>query len=581
MSQSDKVRYTSLKNVQILIALLKEYGVHNVVLSPGGRNVPFVQSVENDPFFSCYSVVDERSAAFFGIGLIHSLKEPVAICCTSATAVCNYMSAVYEAYYQKLPLIVLTADRLSYYLNQSEEQMIPQQHIFGDACKVEVSMPIVKDADDEWYCGRVVNEALSAAMENCQGPVHINFEVENIAAPYDVEQLPKVKRIYKIYPNHTREWKRACREAANKKIILIFGQHLCVDEEEKQLIEKFCEVYNVVVCTDLLSNIHCKSQINTSVLANTCSFETMNELLPDIVITMGGNYVSGIRNWLKGNFGKFSHWEVEASGKIADQFKSLNKIFVCDEKEFFLHFLEDSVIPSENDHSFFRQWHERQEVIEIPDFPYSSEYAVKQMFCTMPFGSKLHIANSNSIRIAQMFPLADDIEVFCNRGCNGIDGSMSSFIGMASVRKELCYLLIGDLSFFYDVNALWNRHIGENVRIMLLNNSGASIFYVHPGEEALPEIEEFTAAKHSQTAEGWALSCGFQYIKSDNQEEFDEKLKIFHDDATGKPILFEVFTDKKQDALLLTDFYNKSKIKNLLSGKKGTLVKTAFRRVMK
>ena len=557
-----------MKNVQVLIALLKEYGVRNVVLSPGGRNVPFVHSVENDPFFSCYSVVDERSAGFFGIGLIHSLKEPVAICCTSATAVCNYMSAVNEAYYQKLPLIVLTADRLSYYLNQSEEQMIPQKHIFREVCKKEVSLPLIKDATDEWYCSRVVNEALSAVTENCPGPVHINFEVEDTAAPYDVEQLPDVKRIYKVYSGSDEGWSIAGQELKNQKIMLIYGQHLKVEEKDKQLVERFCEKYNVVLCTDLLSNVHCKAQMNTSVIANTCSHETMNELLPDIVITMGGNYVSGIRNWLKGNRGRFRHWEVSESGNIADQFKNLTKVFVCRESEFFLHFLEDTSETVENDHSYRKQWEERQKAIEMPDFPYSSEYAVKQLFEKLPSGVKLHIANSNSIRIAQMFPLADDIEVFCNRGCNGIDGSMSAFIGMASVQQKLCYLLIGDLSFFYDVNALWNRHIGKNVRIMLLNNSGASIFHVHPGENLLPTIDDFTAAQHHQKADGWAQACGFRYLSSTTQSEFDDNLKIFNDTSSDQPILFEVFTDKKKDAALLTDFYSKSKVKNLLNGKK-------------
>lgn len=579
MSQQNMVKYTSLKNIQILIALLKQYGVRHIVLSPGGRNVPFVHSVEQDSFFSCYSVVDERSAAFFGIGLIHSLKEPVAICCTSATAVCNYMSAVHEAYYQQLPLIVLTADRPSCYLNQSEEQMIPQKHIFGDICKKEVSLPIVKDAIDEWYCGRVVNEALSAAGENYQGPVHINFEVEDIAAPYDVERLPEVARIHKIYADNIDDWKRAGRELADKKIMLIFGQHLIVEDEEKQLLEKFCERYDVVLCTDLLSNVHCRSQMNTSVLANTCSQETLNELLPDIVITMGGNYVSGIRNWLKGNVGRFSHWDVSVSGEIADPFQNLHRVFVCKETEFLLRFSEFQT--AENHHKYREQWFERQKAIAMPDFPYSSAYAVKQMFSNLPSGVKLHIANSNSIRIAQMFPVADDIEVFCNRGCNGIDGSMSSFVGMASVRKELCYLLIGDLSFFYDVNALWNRHIGNNIRIMLLNNSGASIFHVFPTDAFLPTIDDFTAARHSQTAAGWALSCGFKYIKANGQDEFDENLAIFNDTASDKPVLFEVFTDKKKDAALLTDFYNKSKVKNLLSGKKGTLMRTALKKVIK
>lgn len=579
--EAGSTKYVSLKNVQILIALLKEYNIRNLVLSPGGRNVPFVHSVENDPFFRCYSIVDERSAGFFGIGLIHAMKEPVAICCTSATAVCNYMSAVNEAYYQHLPLVVLTADRNAYYLNQDEEQMIPQVHMFESVCKTEVSLPIVKDKTDEWYCSRIVNEALSQLDYGVPGPVHINFQIENIDAAYDTDKLPEVHKIVRICQDDEKMWSDALVQLKEKRIMIIFGQHLIVNKELQEYLDLFCQQFNCVICADAISNLHCERQINTAIIANTCAFETMEELLPDIVITMGGGYVSGIRNWLKGHAGDFSHWRVSKDGNFADQFKNLEKIFVCEDIDFIKYFIRGHEEKKSGAKDYYPQWERIKNGIQMPSFPFSSLYAVQHFIETIPQHAKLHIANSNSIRLAQMFELNETVEVFCNRGCNGIDGSMSTFMGQASVSGEMCYLLIGDLSFFYDMNALWNRYINKNMRILLINNSGAGIFHVHPGRKLLPTVDEYTAAKHEQTAEAWAKSCGFYYISGRSKEEFDKNLKVFHGDNEASPVLFEVFTDKEQDAVLLETFYHDSKMKNLLQGKKSTLVKTALRRVIK
>lgn len=570
--------YVALKNVQVLIAMLKEYGIDHIVLSPGGRNVPFVHSVENDPYFTCYSVVDERSAAFFGIGLIHSLKKPVAICCTSATASCNYLSGVTEAFYQHLPLVVLTADRNSYYLNQDEEQMIPQISMYNGVCKKEVSLPIVQNAADEWYCGRVINEALSELNHGTIGPVHINFQIENILTEYTVPELPPVKRIKRVGYFDAEEWQMALEEAKDKKIMVIFGQHLTVSDELKNYMELFSETYNCVVCTDLLSNLHIKRQVNTINIASTSVFQTLDEMLPDIVITMGGNYLSTMRNWLKSHEGDFSHWKVSKGGEFADQFKNLTKVFECEE-EFFLKQFTGAVADAAVAHQYFDQWKKAEQNVAVSDFPWSSIYAAKEFIHNIPDSSKLHIANSNSVRLSMMFELNPTVEVFCNRGCNGIDGSMSAFIGNAAVSDELCFLIIGDLSFFYDMNSLWNRYIRKNVRIMLNNNLGAGIFHVMPGEKLLPTLDEYTAARHNQTAELWAKSCGFRYLSAKNKEDFDSNLQEFLSDEGDEPVLFEVFTEKESDAALLKKFYNGGKMDHLLQGKKSTLIKTALNKL--
>ncbi len=580
MDSDNMYGYSNLKNVQILIALLKEYGIKDIVLSPGGRNVPFVHSVENDKDFKCYSVVDERSAGFFTIGLIHALKRPVAMCCTSATAVCNYMSSVEEASYQHLPLVVLTADRNSYYLNQDEDQMISQTNIFKEICKAEVTLPIIKDESDEWYCGRIINEALSEINHHGTGPVHINFQIERVSEGYDTKILPAVKKINRILPDDTKEWTEAKKELNGKKILVIYGQHLVADSEEHNLLEKFANQYHCVIAADHLANFHGEHRINTFLISNTLTFELLNELLPEIVISIGGNYVSEIRGWLKKHEGKFAHWKISEQGNFADQFKNLTKVFECNNKQFLQYFADgNSTMQASND--YFKLWVNIQAKVDLPKFDFSAPYAVGEFMKNLPIGAKLHLANSNSVRLAQYFELDPSIEVFCNRGCNGIDGSLSSFIGMASVTEETCYLLIGDLSFFYDMNGLWNRHIGNNIRIMLNNNSGASIFHVSPGKTLLPTIDRHTAAEHHAIAEGWVKSRNFTYLSAHNKEEFDEALKAFNDTTNDKAIFFEVFTDKSQDAKEMKQFYSTSKKNNLLSGSKSVLFKSIINRITK
>lgn len=580
MSSDNIYGYTNLKNVQILISLLKAYGIKDIVLSPGGRNVPFVHSVENDKDFSCYSVVDERSAGFFALGLIHALKRPVAICCTSATAVCNYMSSIEEASYQHLPLVVLTADRNQYYLNQDEDQMISQINIFKEICKSEVTLPLIKDASDEWYCGRVINEALSEINHHGTGPVHINFQVERVSEGYDTKVLPNVKKIARILPEDADKWEEAKQELSGKKILIIYGQHLGTDLEEHTLLEKFADQYNCVIAADHLANFHGNHKINTFLISNTLTFELLNKLLPDVVISIGGNYVSEIRGWLKKHEGKFIHWKISEQGNFADQFKNLTKVFECNNKYFLDYFIKDNSDVHLNI-DYYSLWASAQENVELPDFNYSAPYAVGEFMKNLPKGAKLHLANSNSVRLAQYFALDPSIEVFCNRGCNGIDGSLSSFVGMASATEEICYLLIGDLSFFYDMNGLWNRYIRRNIRIMLNNNSGASIFHVSPGETLLPTIDKHTAAEHFAVAEGWVESRNFTYLSAHNKEEFDEALKKFNDTANDKAIFLEVFTDKSDDAKEMKQFYNSSKKKNLLSGSKSVLFQSIMNRITK
>lgn len=576
-------RYSDLLNVQLIIAYLKENNIKNIVLSPGGRNVPLVHSVENDDFFNCYSIVDERSAAFFGLGLIQTLNEPVAICCTSGTAASNYMSAVAEAYYQKLPLVVLTADRNEYYLNQMEDQMINQTKLFQTVCKKTVSLPIVKNTMDKWYCERLLNEAFLELNHHGTGPIQINFQVEDIAAGFNTEVLPSIKPIKRIEQHSSEnEWDLIEERLKNtKKILIIYGQSSPITIQEQKNLKIFFDKYGSVFLVDHLSNLEMDETINSYTIVQGNKNETMNELLPDLVISVNGNYVSSVRTWLKKNSGKFDHWLVSNEGIVADPFRSLEKIFECSAKEFFKRLVEEDHIVETADKTYFEMWRKAEDSINIPIFDYSVMSAIQKFMQMVPSNVNLHLANSNTVRIAQLFKKKENITVFCNRGTNGIDGSASTFMGNAVVSEKLNFLLIGDLSFFYDMNSIWNRYINPNLRIMMFNDSGAGIFHASIGEKLVPSLNNFVSAEHNAVAKDWVESQGFQYLSVNNDEELNNAMEIFVRENNSKPLFMEVFTKKEIDKEMLASFFRKSKINNLWNADKKTLAKAVFNKFKK
>ncbi len=548
--------YSSLKNVQILVSLMKKYGIKNVVISAGTRHTPLVYSLEHDSYFKTYSVVDERSAAFFAIGLIEKLREPAAVCCTSGTAAANYVSAANEAFYQQLPLLLLTADRNHYYMFQQEEQMIPQEGLYSSVCKKVVTLGHVRDEKDFWYTSRICNEALLELTQGEPGPVHINFIVENDypihqgIVKFEEETLPDVKKIERLtLEDDDSVWKKWAEKLKNSKVLILYGQFGMLTEEEKENIEKFSQRYNCVISKDLISNLHTSYAVPTFALCRMLNGDEMKELFPDILITMNANTISEIKSRIKVS----EHWHVSSKGEVSDPLKMLSDVIACSPQTFFKRFAElaDGDL---KEHSYFEQWKTAYERIgekgslNNEEIPYSSMYAMQQYLKNIPDHSLLHIANSNSIRLANYFDVAENVEVYDNRGSHGIDGSMSAFIGQAQIHDGLSFLVIGDLSFFYDMNALWNQYVGSNIRILLCNNSGGAIFHSYPNTKNVPTLNEHIAAEHHTSAKDWLISRGFKYLSATNKEEFDTALKDLLVAQSEQPIVLEVFTDKTVDA---------------------------------
>ena len=560
--------FSQIKSVQYLVALLKAHNVKHVVLSPGGRNIPINHSLEQDDFFTCYSVVDERSAAYFALGLSKQLgNEIVAVCCTSSVAASNYLPAITEAFYLNVPLLVLTADRNPSLLEQRENQMINQVNMYQNFCKKCVNLPFTETPSDLWACQRLINEAILEVKHHGNGPVQINIPMAGNIGLFTEPKLPPVKVIRRLEHGRTPEkWEeQAQRLAKAKKIMVVCGERNPLSKAEKNCMEAFARKYNCVIATEHISNVDCEGSLDLFGAAQVMPLDTFTDFAPEIVISIGGNFVSRMKDLLRAKPSLSEHWLIDESGRVCDVFKSLQCIYECSVQEFFGYFAEHAPAKAKNDGMYFRAWESYAEKTVYPDFPFSNSYAIKALAKEIPENSILHTGILNATRIMQHCKLSKGIVSYSNIGAFGIDGSMSTLMGQAAIAaNRLAFLVIGDLSFFYDMNALQIRHVGKNVRILLINNSGAAEFHYYMGEEVIPTLNRHIAAEHHTSAKGWVESRNFRYYSARSAEEFDRVLKDFIDPKSDRPAVLEVFTDKKADAELLKAYYGTFKNKKTI-----------------
>lgn len=557
--------YVSLKNVLLLLALFKKRGIRHVVLSPGGCNVSLVRSIENDPFFTCYSVVDERSAAYFAMGISQTLCEPVVALCTSGTAVCNYLPGVTEAFYQGVQLILVTADRDPYLYKQMETQKVNQFDIFKDVTKKEVVLPIVKDDNDYWYCERLINEALLELDHHGTGPIHINVPTAALAmqVDYSIQHLPDAKLIERLDMASSKSiWEQKGIELKKYgRILVVFGQDQRYSQEDEANILRFAEKYNCVLSVENISNLTCDQALYTYPVTEMMGNKGFEQVHPDLVISVGYNLSGiGVKNYLRAKRGTFKHWLVDLKGEVKDVFKSLNVIFECSTSEFFRYFGNCVNEGASNNNQYRSDWQALLSRITLPDLPFSNIYVAKKLAETVPEHSLLHLGILNSTRNMQFFRLKPDVTVFSNIGALGIDGSMSTFIGQAIVAAEkLCFLLIGDLSFFYDMNSVWIRHLSSNVRIIMINNFGAGEFHFQHDKVHYPRINEHISVEHRAVAKGWVESLGFKYISASNKVELDTAFAQITVKA-DRPVFVEVFVDMEADGQMVREMYASNKV---------------------
>ena len=545
--------YANDKMVLQLISLLKQFGISKIVVSPGSRHNKLVHSLESDDFFKLYIVVDERSAAFFALGLIQSSGEPVAVTCSSGTACINYGSAVVEAYYQKLPLLVLSSDRIPELLNQNEDQMYDQLSTFTKFTKYHCQLPVIENDIDEWYCNRIINEALIELDHHGRGPVHINIPfAAHHGTAFSVVELPKVRKInlHKL-PQNANFWVDKAKEIKDKKVMIVWGQSVFPLKSAIEAADVFTDKTDAVIITDNMSNCHCKNAIiNTTSVLDFFRPSEMELAHPDYVISVGGNYIfnNELKKWLKGC--KYIHWHVGTEGEVCDPFKQLTEIFEMPEEYFFTQlsrYVEDDKT------QYVNIWKELSQLPKLPDMHYCEFYAITALMEQLPGDADLQLANSQTIRMSQYIPLKDTICVNCNRGVNGIDGSLSTAVGFSANNNRPLYYISGELSFFYDMNALSIKHLSKQMRILLINNRGGAVMYDQPKNTPEEKLPIYLAAGRDLTAKGWAESLGFKYLSATNKEEVDKGVKELIAEGNA-PVILEVFTKLSDDRFSIGDY---------------------------
>ena len=532
--------YTDDKNAQVILALLKSYGIKKVVVSPGTTNVPISRSVQLDPWFEVYSVVDERSAAYFAGGLSYASGEPVVISCTGATASRNYLPGLTEAFYRKLPIIALTSQIHNSDFGNLTPQVTDRTTSQNDVKRESVLLPVIKDDEDYERCVISANKALIAATTRGGGPVHINLHVVGDYS-FTTNKLPDVRKIEHYGNDQLLSSIDGLSEIlSNKKVGIFLGAHRRFNKQSQDELERFAIKYKAPVFIDHTSGYTGKNSVLISQFFDLKRSKNRPELLIDLG-SVSGEYSAG---WLNG----VETWRLSEDGEIHDRFHCQTKLFDGSEGTFFSAF---STIRPGIQEDYVKQILTEVGSIVVPrdDMPLSNTYISYSLSRLLPRGSNLHLGILNSLRNMNFFKLHDTISPSSNVGGFGIDGALSTLIGQSMADKnKLTFGLLGDLAAFYDMNALGIRHIRNNLRILLVNNDGGVEFRLNERLETQwsNETDEFISASgHNGSIKGWAESMNFHYVSADNKKDFDHKIKEFSSprlDKFSKPVLFEVFT---------------------------------------
>lgn len=560
--------YSVEENVGIIISLLKAHGVKKVVASPGATNVCLVESMCYDGSFEMYSAVDERSAAYMACGMAAESGEPVVLTCTGATASRNYIPGMTEAFYRNLPVIAITAALHEGRLGQNFPQMIDRRSPLNDIVGKSVLLPMVQGEEDAWANNLKVNQALLAAKKG--QPVHINWTT-GCSTDYSRKELTP-QRVIRRFTE-----KDGMPEISEEKVAIFVGAHLPMNEQLTTAIDRFCEKYNGVVLCDQTSNYRGKYRVLGNLVANQELSKSPLAAIP-LMIYLGD--VSGAYMTLNPK----KVWRVHPDGEPRDYFKVVENIFEMDEVSFFEQYTKGLIINPKTSH--FQEWKESyQRILEkVPELPFSNLWAAKQSADKLPKDSVLHLGILNSLRSWNFFETPDSVCCYSNTGGFGIDGNISSMVGASLVHPEKLYFAwVGDLSFFYDMNAIGNRHVGKNIRIMLINNGRGTEFrnYNHNGAIfGAEETDRFVAAaghfgkQSPELVKQYAGNLGFEYMSASTKEEFLAVAdRFFTAEMTEQPMLLEVFTDSQEESDAL-------KIMNTLEASMAGTAKSAVKKLL-
>tara|TARA_R110001583_G_scaffold172910_1_gene326711 strand:- start:136 stop:1896 length:1761 start_codon:yes stop_codon:yes gene_type:complete len=580
--------YPKIPLAQTVIQLCKAKKIQHIVISPGSRNAPLTIGFTNDLFFKCYSIVDERSAAFFALGMAQQLKHPVALLCTSGSALLNYYPAIAEAYYSDIPIIILSADRPKHLIDIGDGQTINQKHVFANHILYSANLkldlkdenniplneelPIMKNLEDklERFLGFQkdiqshnefeINNAINSALIN-KGPVHINI-------PFDEPLYETVNKLtvalkaveVNIIPNpidsYTLEESLENWNATTKKMVLVGVQE--PNQMEQKWLDELSKDDSVIVLTETTSNLrHDTFFPNIDQLIAPLTEAEQLQLQPEILLTFGGVIISKkIKAFLR-KFQPKHHWHVDIK-KANDTFFCLSMHVEATPNHFFEAFLPKITHHVKSDYKEIWTEVKRKRQFKhnkyLKQIPYSDLKVFDIVLKSIPDHNILQVGNSSAIRYTQLFKLNKTIEVFCNRGTSGIDGSTSTAVGCAVVSKKPTVFITGDLSFLYDSNGLWNNYTPINFRIIVVNNQGGGIFRILPGQKDSQNFDTFFETKHDLNAKHLSEMYGFEYLSASSEKQIENKLKIFYE-ASESPKLLEIFTPRTvNDEVLLKYF---------------------------
>lgn len=559
--------YSNKENVNILTSLLLEYGVSDAVVCPGSRNAPIVHNLSVCEAIRCRPVTDERSAAFYALGLAIATRRPTVVCVTSGSALLNVMPAVAEAAYQHVPLVVISADRPQQWIDQLDGQTIPQPDALGRFVRKAVQLPEPHNDEERWLCRRLVNEAMHLATCRQGAPVHINVPISEPLFEFDTEQLPQLSRFNNIKRAAIKDASMDMPDAFHKakRPMIVIGQlaHGTVSHETiRSLSEKY------VVMSEPLSNpsymtIHFDEAIRYIVSDNSSINDDEDDktaYYPDYVIYVGDTLVSKPARRFLRNAKAPSCLITPDAADIHDPLMTLTDIVECDTDSINALLASLCDAPDTDERCRFHdRWQSFLDAYAAHADAYAPEYS--QMATVKYFEEQLadldidicvHYANSSAVRLACIYA---QHYVWCNRGVNGIEGSLSTAAGFSLATHDMTVCVIGDLSFFYDQNALWNSNLRGNLRIILLNNRGGGIFRQLPGLSDSPAADDLVMASHENTAQGICTQNDIGYMSAKNMDEMQIGVVTLLTRESERPMLLEVFTDSNDDVKALEKYF--------------------------
>lgn len=545
--------YTIERGQQILISLLKQHGIKKIIASPGTTNITFVGSVQNDPWFEVYSAADERSAAYIACGLAAESGKPVVLSCTGATASRNYVPGLTEAYYRKLPILAVTATQNENRIGHLIPQMMDRSTQMKDICVHSEHVAVPRDTNDEWDATIRLNRAILALTHHGGGPVHINLAT-NYSQDFSVKELPIARCIRRYLP------KDVWPEIPVGRVAIVVGNHIPWTEALTKQVDRFCEAYGAIVFCEHASNYAGAYRVYNTLL-NQQEHYRKPTFQSNLLIHIGE--VAAYGTVSAGDTQQV--WRVNEDGELRDLYGKLTNVFETTEEEFFARYA-DKAASTKNRKTESEAWlkecrNENDSLLSlIPELPFSNVWIAQQTAHRLPENSVLHLGILNSLRTWALFevPVSVRSQGFANTGGFGIDGCTSSMIGGALARPDcLHYLVTGDLAFFYDLNALGNRHVGSNIRILLVNNGKGTEFrnYNHPAARFGESADLYMAAaghygnKSKDLIRHYAEDLGFEYLAANNKEEYLRNVDRFLDSSMhDHPMLFEVFTTNEDES---------------------------------